>query len=206
VKYARLVDEPWNARLALTSAPASEPVSVDEQKLHSRIDAPDDNQFLAVAIAASRQWIEQYLGRQLVTATWTMTLDEFPGDGVIELPRPPLVSVSSVKYYDGDRVLQTFDPASYYVHASGGGPEAPMGRIELAEGSAWPTTYDGEGAIEVAFVAGYGADAAVPAQIRQAIQIHAGELYERREQVIVGTISTPSAITVERLLWPLRVF
>lgn len=206
MKYARLVDEPWNARLALTTAPASEPVSLDEQKLHSRVDVSDDNSFLAAAITASRQWIEQYMGRQLVTATWTMTLDAFPGDGVIEMPRPPLISVSSVKYYDGDRVEQTFAAAGYHVHASGAAPEAPMGRIELADGYSWPTVYDGEGAVQIAFVAGYGAALAVPVQIKQAIQIHAAELYERREQVVVGTISTPSAITVERLLWPLRVF
>lgn len=205
MKYARLVDEPWNARLAQTSEPASEPVSVDEQKLHSRIDAPDDNQFLAVAIAASRQWIEQYLGRQLVTATWTMTLDEFPGDGVIELPRPPLASVGSVKYYDGDRAQQTFAAAGYHVLASGAAPEAPMGRIELAEGYAWPTTYSGEGAVQIEFVAGYGAASAVPVQIKQAIRMHAAELYERREQVVLGAVA-PVAITVERLLWPLRVF
>jgi len=205
MRYARLVDCPWNARLALTTAPAAEPVSLDEQRLHSRVDAPEDNPYLAAAITASRQWIEQYLGRQLITATWTMTLDEWPEDGVIEIPRPPLLSVTSVKYLDVTRTQQTFAAAGYHEHKYVG-PEAPMGRIELASGYAWPTTYDGEGVVEIVFSAGYGAATAVPVQIKQAIQIHAGEFYERREQVIVGTISTPAAITVERLLWPLRVF
>lgn len=205
MKYARLVDTPWNARLALTTAPAVEPVSVDELRHHSRIDVVDDLTYLAALIQASRQWIEQYLGRQLITATWTMTLDDFPGDGTIEVPRPPLLAVSSVKYYDADRVQQTLAVASYNVHTFVG-PEAPMGLIELASGYSWPTVYSGEGSVQIAFSAGYGAAAAVPMQIKQAILMHAGELYERREQVVVGTISTPVAITVERLLWPLRVF
>lgn len=204
MRYARLVDSPWNARLALTTAPTEEPVSVQELRAHSRIDVVDDINYIAILIPASRQWIEQYLGRQLITATWTMTLDEFPADGVIELPRPPLLAVSSVKYYDTARVLQTFAAAGYNAHTFAG-PEAPMGRVELASGSVWPTAYSGEGAVQIAFTAGYGAaGAAVPMQIKQAILLHAAELYERREQVIVGTSVSPVAITVERLLWPLR--
>lgn len=206
MRYAQLVDSPWNARLALTTAPAAEPVSVDDLRLHSRIDVVDDLTYLASLIAASRQWIEQYLGRQLITATWTMTLDGFPADDVIELPRPPLISISSLKYYDADRALQTVAPADYYTHAYAG-PEGGMGRLERAEGASWPSVFGGEGAVQIAFSAGYGAaGSAVPLQIRQAILLHAAELYERREQVVVGTISSPVAITVERLLWPLRVF
>jgi uncharacterized phiE125 gp8 family phage protein len=205
MKYACLVDAPWNARLALTAAPADEPVSLAELKQHTRVDGADDNGYLAAASAAARQWVEQYLGRQLVTATWTLTLDGFPSDGSIEIPRPPLISVTSVKYYDAARVQQTFAVASYHVH-SYAGPESPMGRIELASGATWPTTYGGEGAVQIAYQAGYGAAAAVPPQIKQAVLILAAELYERREQQTVGTIVTPNAITVERLLWPLRVW
>lgn len=206
MRYLQLVGCPWNARLALTTAASVEPVSVDEQKEHSRISTSDENALLEAMVTAARQWVEEYLGRQLTMATWTLHLDEFPYDGAIELPRPPLLTVSSVKYYDSARTLQTLAGSSYYSHVYTG-PEAPMGRVELAVGEAWPSIFNGEGAVQIAYTAGYGATAmSVPLQIRQAIKILAGEMYERREQVIVGTISTPVALTVERLLWPLRVW
>jgi len=206
VKYQQLVDAPCNARLAQTTAPASEPRDVVELKQHIRQDISDEDDYLGSLISASRQWIEMYLGRQLITATWTLTLDAFPADGVMELPRPPLLTVASVKYYDVARVQQTFAASGYHTHVFAG-PEAGPGRIELAPGTAWPTVYSGEGAVQIAFTAGYGATGStVPPQIRQAILLHAAEMYERREQVIVGAISTPVAVTVERLLWPLRVF
>ena len=208
MKYAQLVAEPYCARLALKTPPATEPVSVAELMTHSRIDNGDEGPYLAALITASRQWIEQYLGRQLITATWTMRLDAFPMDDEFELPRAPLLAAPApiVQYYDSNRVQQTVAAATYNVHTFAG-PEAGTGFIELASGNAWPSVYLGEGAVQIEFAAGYGAAAAdVPAQIRQAILMHAAEMYERREQVVVGTISSPVAITVERLLWPLRVF
>jgi len=209
MRYARLVDDPYCARLTLTTAPAIEPVSVADLMAHSRIDNAAEGSYLAGLITASRQWIEQYLGRQLITATWTMKLDEFPAGDDLELPRPPLLTVASVKYYDVNRALQTVDASSYYVHTFAG-PEAAPGMLERIQGFAWPTAYDGDGAVEIAFTAGYGATAnLVPLQIRQAIMIHAAELYERREQLAGGAFGgalIPSAITVERLLWPLRVW
>jgi len=205
MNYRDLIGEPYNARLALTTPAASEPVSVAELMKHSRIDFSEDAGYLAGLIAASRQWVEQYTGRQLINASWTLTLDGFP-DACFDLPRPPLVSVTSVKHYDAARVQQTVAVATYNVLAFTG-PEAPPGKLELATGYAWPSVYAGDGAVQVEFVAGYGATAAtVPAQSKHAILLHAGELYERREQVVVGTSTTPAAITVERLLWPLRVW
>jgi uncharacterized phiE125 gp8 family phage protein len=206
MNYRDLIGEPYNARLALTTPALSEPVSAEELSKHSRIDFSEDAGYLAGLIAASRQWVEQYTGRQLINATWTLTLDRFPASS-FDLPRPPLVSVTSVKYYDSAYVLQTVAVASYKVLMFAG-PEAPPGKIELAVGYVWPSpVYARPGAVQIALLAGYGATAAtVPAQIKHAILLHAGELYERREQVVVGVSTTPAAITVERLLWPLRVW
>jgi uncharacterized phiE125 gp8 family phage protein len=205
MNYRDLIGEPYNARLTLTTPAVVEPVEIGDLMAHSRIDPSEDGGYLGGLIAASRQWVEQYTGRQLINATWTLTLDGFPDDD-IDLPRPPLVSVTSVKHYDSARVLQTVAAATYNT-LTFAGPEAPPGTLELATGYAWPSVYLGDGAVQIAFVAGYGATAAtVPAQVKHAILLHAGELYERREQVVVGVSTTPAAITVERLLWPLRVW
>lgn len=205
MRYAQLVESPYNARLALTTAPTVEPVEVSELRLHVRQDFGDDDEYLASVITAARLWVEEYLQRQLVSAAFTLALDQFPDDGVIELPRPPLLTVTAVRYYDTSRVQQTLAASSYYTHVFTG-PEAPPGRIELADGVAWPTIFGGEGSVQVAFTAGYGTSgAAVPLSVRQAVMMFAAELYERREMSVVGRSVSPTVLPVERLLWPLRV-
>lgn len=205
MRYAQLVEAPYNARLTLTTPAAVEPVEVAELRQHVRQDLGDDDDYLFAVVTAARQLVEQYLQRQLVTASWTLVLDSFPADGILELPRPPLQSVTSVRYYDTSRVLQTFAASNYYTHTFAG-PDAPPGRLELADGAAWPTVFGGGGAVQVLYSAGYGASGvSVPGQIRQAVMLLAAELYERREQSIVGSSVTPVILPAERLLWPLRV-
>lgn len=206
MRFAALVGAPYCARLTLTTPPAAEPVDAAALRTHSRIDSTDEDAYLLALAKSAREWVETYLGRQLITATWTMTMDAFPEDGIIEVPRPPLQAISSLKYYDADRVQQTFAAANYHVHAYEG-QAAPMGSIELISGAAWPTLYLGKGAIQIAFTAGYGDDAGeVPNTIRQAVSVFAAELYERREESVVGMSVSGSAIASERLLWPLRVY
>ena len=123
MRYSKLIDPPWNAQLALTTAPTVEPVTLAELQAHARVDDSEVDAYLTALIAGARQWVEEWLQRQLVTATWTLTLDCFPRDGIIELPRPPLLAVTTVNYYDVDRATQLLAAATYHVHAHTG-PEA----------------------------------------------------------------------------------
>jgi len=58
--------------------------------------------------------------------------------------------------------------------------------------------------VTVEYTAGYGAAADVPMPIRQAIQIIAADLYERRVETITGTIVSKAGLT-DLLLTPYRV-
>ena len=143
------------------------------------------------------------LERSLVNTTWRVKLDEWPcdedGDAEIELPRPPLVSVSSITYLDTANTSQTLSSSHYTVDSHN-----EPGRIVPSYNSIWPEVLDHVNAITVTYVAGYGATAAdVPQAIKQAILLCVGDLYEQREMTITGTIVNVLP-TVRALLNPFQ--
>lgn len=160
-----------------TVAPTSEPVSLAEAKAHLRVEHDADNLLISGLIAAARETVEAETGRQLVTATWTLKLDEFPTDEEeIVIRHPPLSSVSSITYLDADGASQTFNSSSYQVDTTG-----VFGRIVLAPDASWPVTEsDRINAVTVTFIAGQ-AVASVPEAAKVAIKFLVGHWYENRE-------------------------
>jgi uncharacterized phiE125 gp8 family phage protein len=160
--------------LRLLVPPIAEPISLSEAKDHLRIvDTADDAEVLR-KLCESRQVAEHECGRQFVTATWKMTLDEFPTEsrGEVRLYRPPLMSVTSVKYYDVQGVLRTVSSGDYFVAT-----ESEPGRIVPKSGR-WPSTQDGRpSAVEIVYVAGYSA---VPDDLKAAIKLILARAWERR--------------------------
>lgn len=175
---------------------AEEPVSLDRAKLHLRQDETDDDDLIRALVTAARKWCEVRLRQCLVTASWRLSLDGFPcGAGMIELPRPPLRSVTSVKYYDAANVERTVSSTYYDVDVA-----SRPGRLVPAWGYTWPATYPRLNAVNVEFSAGYGDADDVPETIRQAILLLVGHWYANREAVAVGTITKPVEFSVESLL------
>jgi hypothetical protein len=68
------------------------------------------------------------------------------------------------------------------------GPTAGPARLTPIYGGSWPQTQDVINAFTVRFTAGYGTTAAsVPYDVKAAIKLLIGHLYENREAVIVGS-------------------
>lgn len=130
-------------------------------------DTREDGRLRDLLIPGAVSDIEARTGRQLLTATWELTLPWFPA--VLELPRPPVQSVSSVKYVDDAGTEQTVD-SSVYVVTAPTGPTAGSGRITLAPGKVWPVPAVRLDAVRVRFITGYGTTAStVPAAILTAL-------------------------------------
>lgn len=180
--------------LAVYTAATEDPVTTAEMKAHSHIDTSDDDAKIAALISAATEDTQSFLWRQLCTATFTLTLDRFPWSDYIDLPRPPLQSVTHVKYYDLSNTLQTLSSSDYEVDTS-----TEPGRIYIDRSIGWPSVYDRRNAVEIRFVAGYGAASAVPEMIRQSIFLKAAHWYENREAAIIGTIVSESPIAAQRL-------
>lgn len=179
-----------------------EPVTAAEAKAHMRILNADDDTYIEGLITAARQHAEHYTERAFVTQTWTLKLDRFPDYfGDIRLPKPLLISVSSITYVDLDGTTQTLSSALYEVDA-----QSQPARIRPAYGQSWPTTRDQFNAVTITYTAGYGAAAtAVPKAIKQAIMIMVAHWYENREPIITGTIVAEVPMSANALLGPYRV-
>lgn len=168
-------------------------------------DAPtgSDDDLLNALITTARQHVENTLRRSLITQTWELWLDAFPSADYIEVPLPPLISVTSITYYDVDDTVATMDADEYFVDV-----KSEPGRIGLNDGETWPsTTLRPRNGVCVTFVSGYGAAAAVPKAIKQAMLLLLAHLYENREAVTTsGGAPNELPFAVNALLAPYRIW
>jgi len=166
-------------RLRLIAAPAATPLTLDEVKSQVRETTNDRDAELTAMLAAATTQLDGragVLGRALVTQTWELMLDAFPC-GVIELPLPPLQSVTSISYVDADGATQTLATTVYGVDVA-----CEPGEVYLKYGQEWPTTRDERNAVTIRFVCGYGLAAAVPENIKSAMKLHIADLDANRER------------------------
>lgn len=186
-------------RLVLVTGPTVEPVTVAQQKEHSRVDISEEDDLISAYIAAARRHVENYTRRALVTQTWDLYLDAWPTSPVY-LPLPPLQSVTSWKYTDDSAATSTWASSNYLVSA--GTP----GRITVVSDATFPTVslQEADGVV-IRFVCGYGdTPHSVPENMRQAVRLLAAHLYEMREPTVTGTTVASVPLTVEALLYPSR--
>lgn len=159
------------------TAPATEPVTADEAKEQLVVEHADDDTLIGDYITAARLFVEAWTGKQLVSATYDLFLDSW--SRVIEVPRPPLSSVTTVKYTDVDGVQQTWAGANYQTDTN-----SQPGRIMPVEGEVFPNLQAATfNVVEIRFVAGYGAAAAVPERFKLAIKQSVAQWYEYRKPV-----------------------
>lgn len=185
----------------LFTAPSVEPVTLAEAKLHCKVDGNDDDTLITSLITAARLNAEHRTGRVLITQTWDITFDGFPDDS-LDLPFPPLQSVTSITYLDSNGASQVLANTEYQVIIN-----ELSGRVVPAYGKAWPGTRPQPGAVTVRIVAGYGLAVAVPQSIKNWMLLIIGTLYAQREVVITGTIVQDSPREFfDSLLDPYRVF
>jgi len=187
--------------LIRVTAPTAEPVTLDEAKQHLRVLGNDDDAYIIRLITAARHVVETNTARALITQTWDWKFGSFPCDG-LNVPLAPLVSVTSISYVDiaGATVVW---PAAQYAVLDAGAVTA-TGRIVPAYGESWPSVRGLPNDIIVLFVAGYGDAATVPDEIRWAMLLIIGELYERREDALAGAVINTVPISAEYLLRPYR--
>lgn len=188
--------------VTVVTPPAEEPVSRAEAKLHMHVDGTDEDTLIDSLIVAVRRYAEGFTARTFVTTTFDLFLDAFPTEdnGTIFVPGPPLSSVTTVKYIDTAGVQQTeTTPSSIYDVDTDREP----GRIALAYNQSWPSTRTDIQAVEIQYVAGYGAAAAVLDDIKAAILLGVADLFEHREAQVESRLQENPAF--KRLLWMHRI-
>lgn len=161
--------------LMLIAGPAEEPVTLAEARAHLRLDADGEDTLLGALVTAARTALEAETRRAFVTQSWRLLLDDWPAKP-IRLPLAPVQSVTAVTVATMSGAMVPLDPAFYEVDAKGEPP-----RIAAKRGQAWPMPATRLAGIAVDFTAGYGAAAAVPAPLKQAVLLLAAHWFENRE-------------------------
>lgn len=185
--------------LTLVTAPTSDPVSLAEVKEHLRITSTDEDALITSLVGSAKESGETITGRALITQTWDLSLDSFPQ--VIDIPKPPLQSVTSITYIDTDGATQTLASTEYTVDT-----KTEPGRIVPAYGKSWPSTRDIVNAVTVRFVAGYGNATAVPKSLKQAMLMHIEHMFGNRGTVAIGNIVNEIPLTMQSLYSMHRVY
>jgi uncharacterized phiE125 gp8 family phage protein len=180
----------------LTTPPTVEPVTAAELSA-SLVSVAETDAFLEGLITEAREEIETASGLALITQTWTLSLDHWPGGseewwngvreahinsirrtaGAVTLRRSPVQTVDAVTAYGEDDVGAVVNiPAVFIVDIAN-----MPGRLVIRTGATWPVALRAANAIEIRYTAGYG-DAAsdVPAPLRRAVKTMAAYLYAHR--------------------------
>lgn len=163
----------------IVSEPAAEPLSLAEARAHLHVTHTEDDEYLIGLITTARVYVEMVTGRALVTQTWKAWYAGFEKRLVIPWPR--LQSVETVRVRNSAGAWATLETSVYSVDS-----DVEPGAVVEAYGATWPSiTLHPVNPIEIAFTAGYGAAAAVPRPLKQAMLLLIGHWYEHREAVIV---------------------
>ena len=189
--------------LTIHTAPATEPVTLDEAKAHLRVTGSADDTYITTLIKGARVASEILMGRALITQTWRYTSDKFPCGRVIKLEKGRIQSVTSVKYFDSAGVQQTLSTDFYTVDTY-----SEPARVVLKSTKSWPDTADEPNAVEIIYIAGYGNASTVPQDIIQAILFLVGHFYANREPLMIATYGQVQELplTFKWLLLPYAVY
>ena len=179
------------------SGPDVEPIDKTQVKQQIRLDADDTSEdtLLDLYITSARETVENLFGLALITQTWRMTIDRWPGgrepwwDGVrqgaiselvnygrnsqVMIPRYPLQDVDEITA-DGESV----NVSDVFIVDTQQNP----GRIVLKIGATLPTvSQTAANGIEIEYTAGYGdGPTDVPADMRLALLQMVATMYTHR--------------------------
>lgn len=189
-----------------TTTPSSEPVTAAEVRAYLRIaHTSEDSTLTNFLIPAARSAIEASSRRCIAPCTLTLKLDRFPaGIDPIKIPRPPLRSITSITYVDGDGDTQTLSSSAYSVDVA-----SEPGLVFLVYGGAWPSTRYIDNAVMVTAAAGWTDSTSMPSGLRIAVMQVVGMLWEKREMLSGSdeTVTQAASITnmLDALISPYRV-
>lgn len=181
--------------LTISVPPVGEPIDFDILKTFCLSNTEDDNKLLQHFAISARESFESLTSLTLLPRTYVMTLDSWTRNemytpwrsvvypyllpnslGTIYLPKPPLVTVTYVKYRDLTGTLQTLNSSNYVVLT-----DQRPGCIKLKPSTVWPPLWiEGFPKIEITYTAGFADADHVPSRYKQAIMAQAVAWYMNR--------------------------
>jgi len=184
-------------KIKIITAPTVEPVTAAQVKTYVHIDYNVEDDIIHNWIKAAREKLENHLRRSIARQTIEISYDKFPSMPIF-VPRPPLLSVRSIKYFDTDDTETSMDLNDFYIDYN-----SEPGRIAFDLKKTWPTStvLRSIDAVKIRCVAGYDTgytggtttespDADdIPANIKESIYLYCTHRNENR----AGEVDLPEA-------------
>ncbi len=174
--------------LEITEYPDTLPMSLADMKTHLRVSHNTEDSYITSLMWVAYWWICEEANITLSETSYRLTLDCWNTKVVI--PKPPLMSVDAVSYYDTSNSLQTLDSEDFYLMAPS------KQQAYLLPVTSFPAVFDRPDAIQIDFTA--GADSFN--QELHLMRLLVGTMYENREAEVTGTITKKIELGVDRLL------
>ena len=179
----------------LVVTPPAPLVSLDEAKLHLRVEGFDEDSLIQGYIVAASAYIDGPFGiLRRAVGFQTLEVRSNVFSGLDRLPVGPVLAIEEVKYIDTAGVEQTLGDAVYTLAAD---------RFCLASNARWPSLRGDASGVRVRYTAGFEV---VPASIQQAVLLLVGQWYEMRSAVTVGQTANEIPHAVRALLAPYKIF
>lgn len=174
----------------VTAKSSTLPVTLGDAKLHLRVNSSDLDTHIQDLLAAATEYCEDATSKSFRTSmTVTQSYPCWPC-GKVLLDRQPVLSVTSVKYYDETGTLQTVATNDYRLHKSA----AAVAYLEFDDEFSGPTYDARDNAVVIEYEAGYTTTDDVPARAKHAIKLVTEGYYAG------GEVEKGNRDAVERLL------
>lgn len=167
------------ARIDVHTAATEQPVSLTTAAEHLRVVDPADHGLIQRLVRSATERLQRRHWTQFCAATLDEWFDGWGADG-FSLRINPVASVEEVAYIDAAGVEQAVEAGVWEL-----GREHGRAIVRTAYGQSWPSgCRGGVDSVRVRYVAGYGAQAAVPGPVVDALLIEVGDLYLLRDSVV----------------------
>lgn len=190
------------------STPTGLVITIEEAFKHLVLDITadaDQVDFVTSLIKAATEYCEAYQRRCYLLTEWEAYLDKWPLFAIL-IEKTPVISISKIEYKDLNGVWQTLSEANYSVNLIKQ-PARVIFKNTLPIID--PEEFNN---IRITFKSGYvnslGAQdiSLIPENVKSAIKLIIGHLYEHREQVTSGSSLTNMDFGVDTLLDINRIF
>ncbi len=168
-------------------------ITLAEAKAHLRVEHEEEDALIQSLVDAAVLNLEHDTGRAFRVREESLVLDSWPT--TLVLPWWPVRSVVSITYVDPLGNTQTLE--NYALDTR----RFPA-KLRPAYGEAWPEVLPGNGVVEIKLEVGMET---LPEDLKRAALLMVGHLYEHREAVVIGTITSTLPMAVEYLVQPHRI-